>query len=306
MKTIELITFPGAPNLPIFAALEHGYFAEQGLDVRMSHTPNSAYMAQELVNGTYQIGGTAFDNVVAYQEGQGVTELSRAPDLFALMGATQIELALVVAPDIANYDQLKGRTIALDALTTGFAFVLYRMLSKAGLKPDECKLAAVGATPQRWQSVKEGEHAATITIEPFTSLARAAGFRVLQTSRDVLASYQGGCFAASRAWAAANADSVRGFIQGYLQGLKWTLSPDNRTAGADLLLAKMPAIKPGVIDAVMQSLLSPDSGLTPKGAMISEGVQTVLDLRSEFGSGSAALIEPEKYIDLGYYEDVVA
>ena len=97
---VELITFPGAPNLPIFAALEKGYFDRHGLAINMSHTPNSAYMAKELVAGKYQIGGTAFDNVVAYQEGQGVADLDREPDLFAFMGATQIELSLIVSPEI--------------------------------------------------------------------------------------------------------------------------------------------------------------------------------------------------------------
>ena len=79
------------------------------------------------------IGGTAFDNVVAYQEGQGAAKLDRTPDLFAFMGATQVELAFIVAPEIKSYQDLKGKTLALDALSTGFAFVLYEMLTKSGL-----------------------------------------------------------------------------------------------------------------------------------------------------------------------------
>lgn len=304
MKSIDLITFPGAPNLPIFAGIENGYFADRGLAINMSHTPNSAYMAKELVAGTYQIGGTAFDNVVAYQEGQGVAELTQEPDLFALMGATQIELALIVAPEITRYEDLKGRTLALDALTTGFAFVLYRMLANAGLTSDDYTFEAVGATPQRWEAVKAGECAGTITIEPFTSIAQANGFHVLEKSTDVLSSYQGGCFAASRAWAAENADAVKGFIGGYLNGLAWTLDPANRAAAGDLLRSKMPQIKPGVIDAVMTSLLSPQSGLTPDGAMVMDGVKTVLELRTEYGSGDTPLRTPEKYIDLAYWQSV--
>lgn len=306
MTPIELITFPGAPNLPIFAALEKGFFAQHGVTPDMSHTPNSAYMARELVAGKYQIGGTAFDNVVAYQEGQGVAELTRAPDLFAFMGATQIELSLVVAPEIEHYDQLKGRTLALDALTTGFAFVLYRMLANAGLGAGDYEFAAVGATPQRWESVRAGEHAGTITIEPFTSIARANGFRILEKSTDVLAHYQGGCFAASRAWAEAQPDTLKGYIAGYLKGLAWTLDQANRAEAAQLLISKMPQIKPGVVDAVMDSLLSSRSGLTPNGAMVMDGVATVLELRSEFGSGEAPLTDPGKYIDLGCYNSVVA
>ncbi|MCZ6496775.1 MAG: ABC transporter substrate-binding protein, partial [Alphaproteobacteria bacterium] len=62
---IELICFPGAPNLPIFAAQEMGAFEESGLAVNLTTTPSSAYQAEHLIGGTFQIAGTAFDNIVA-------------------------------------------------------------------------------------------------------------------------------------------------------------------------------------------------------------------------------------------------
>jgi ABC-type nitrate/sulfonate/bicarbonate transport system substrate-binding protein len=304
-QSIELIAFPGAPNLPIFVAQDKGFFEAAGVRVNLTTTPNSAYQAENLVEGKFQIAGTAFDNVVAYQEGQGAVALKRQPDLFAFMGATQIELAFVVAPDVKSYADLKGRSLALDALSTGFAFVLYEMLARGGLERGDYQMVPVGATPQRWESVKAGTHAGTLTIEPFTSIASNQGFGVLDTSSRLFESYQGGSFAASRQWAAANPDAVKGFIKGYLGGLAWTLHPGNRKEATDILLARMPEIKAPVAGAVMDSLLSPRSGLTPKGAILMDGVRTVLDLRSRYGGG-AALSDPARYIDLSYYGEVAA
>ena len=34
-----------------------------------------------------------------------------------------------------------------------------------------------------------------------------------------------------------------------------------------------------------------------------DGVRAVLDLRTRYGSGQAALTEPSKYIDLTYYDE---
>ncbi len=144
---IELIAFPGAPNLPIFVAQEKGFFEKAGVRVNLTTTPSSAYQAENLIGGKFHIAGTAFDNVVAYQEGQGAVALKKQPDLFAFMGATQIELAFVVAPDIQSYADLKGKSLALDALSTGFAFVLYDMLKRGGLERGDYELVAVGATP---------------------------------------------------------------------------------------------------------------------------------------------------------------
>jgi len=302
-QAIELICFPGAPNLPIFVAQEKGFFDQAGVKINLTTTPSSAFQAENLINGKFHIAGTAFDNVVAYQEGQGAVKFDRQPDLFAFMGATQVELAFIVAPTIKSYADLKGKTLALDALATGFAFVLYEMLAKSGLARSDYEFAAVGATPQRWESVRTGQHVGTITIEPFTSIAKAQGFQVLDTSTNVFPIYQGGSFAASRAWAASNADTLKGFIKGYLAGLDWTLAPENKQEATETLLRNMPEIKPQVVGAVMTSLLSPRSGLTPKAAILPEGVRTVLDLRTRYGSGKTALTDPAKYIDLHYYDE---
>lgn len=299
--TIELICFPGAPNLPIFVAKEKGFFDKAGVAVNMTTTPSSAFQAENLINGKFHIAGTAFDNVVAYQEGQGAVKLDRQPDLFAFMGATQVELAFIVAPEIASYRDLKGKSLALDAVATGFAFVLYEMLAKSGLQRGDYSFAAVGATPQRWEAVRSGQHVGTITIEPFTSIAKAQGFRVLDTSSKVFPIYQGGSFAASRAWAAANAGALKGFIKGYLTGLDWTLKPENRQEATDTLLRNMPEIKPPVAGAVMNSLLLPKSGLTPEAAILMDGVRAALDLRTRYGGGNTVLTDPAKYIDLKYY-----
>ncbi len=301
---LDLICFPGAPNLPVFAALEFGMFADAGVDVRMETTPSSTYQIENLVKGEFQVAGTAFDNVVAYREGQGAVQLAQPPDLFAFMGATRLELSFVVASDVETYADLRGRSIALDALATGFAFVLYDMLERAGLSTEDCELAPVGATPKRWESVKAGEHAGTLTIEPFTSIALANGFHVLQSSLETVPSYQGGVFAAGRAWAAENPGPVAAFIRGYLAGLTWTLAPDNYETAKELLLANMPAIKPGVADAVMTKLLDPATGLTPGGEVDLPGVETVLGLRSRYATPPKRLSDPAPYLDLGYLRQV--
>lgn len=304
MTDLKLICFPGAPNLPIFAAIEKGWFADFGVNVALTTTPSSAFQAENLANGTFHIAGTAFDNVVAYREKQGAVVIDPVPDFFAFMGATQIELALVCAKDVKTVGDLRGRSIALDALATGFAFVLYEMLARAGVRQDEVTMAAVGATPQRWESVRAGTHAATLTIEPFTSIAGAQGFNVVETSTNMFAAYQGGSFAAKYSWASANADALRGFIRGYLKGLDWTLDAANRDDAVKLLLANMDGIKPEVAPKVIANLVNPRSGLTPRAAFLPEGVATVLELRRRYGGGKANA-DSARYIDTSFYEDAI-
>ena len=151
-ETIALISFPGTGNLPFFAGAEKPIYEVRGVTVNLETTPSSMYQAQHLVAGKFQLACTACDNVVAYQEGAGEVELDRKPDLFMIMGATQIEVSFVVAPEIETYEDVKGKSLALDALATGFAFALYRMLDNAGLRSSDYDMVSVGSTPARSSS----------------------------------------------------------------------------------------------------------------------------------------------------------
>ena len=108
---LRLIAFPGAPNLPVFAALAHGDFDREGLAVTLETTPSSVYQIENLYAGQFDIAATAFDNVVAYREGQGVVDLGDDVDLFAFMGAVRhiATLEIVVKPCQAGSSMSKGR-----------------------------------------------------------------------------------------------------------------------------------------------------------------------------------------------------
>jgi ABC-type nitrate/sulfonate/bicarbonate transport system substrate-binding protein len=300
---IKVVAFPGAPNLPIFAALDNGYFKDEGVQIDFSTTPSSVYQFEALAAGTADIAMTAFDNVVAYRNGSGAVKITGKSDFSALMGATQIELAFVANSTCKSISELLGHSIALDALTTGFAFVLYEMLSRSGVNLADCKLIPVGATPERWKSVQEGNVVGTLTIEPFTSLANAAGFPTLELSTNLFNSYQGGVVAAKDTWANDNPQVVKAYLRSYLRGLDWVLDPTNTVQAQELLLTKMPAIKPKVVESVMRSLLNPRTGLTADGALLTHGVSTVLELRRKYGSGE--LLPAEDYLNLASYKEVL-
>ena len=87
-KPLEMIAFGGGQNWPIWVAQDKGLYAKNGIAVNLSFTPSSVEQIRNLMNGTYDLGTTAYDNVVAYQEGQGETELPVQPDLFAFMGSS--------------------------------------------------------------------------------------------------------------------------------------------------------------------------------------------------------------------------
>ena len=132
-QTIEVIVFAGNSAMPLYVAQDKGFFAREGLTVNVHPTPSSGFQMANLIAGKFHIAGTAIDNLIAYQEGQGTAKVDREPDLVAFLGGSSIELALMAQPPIKSIAELRGREFALDSLSTGFAFVLRKMLQKNGL-----------------------------------------------------------------------------------------------------------------------------------------------------------------------------
>ena len=112
--------------------------------------------------------------------------------------------------------------------------------------------------------------------------------------------------AGRRDWVEAHAEETAAFLAACLKGVRWVRDPANREAAATLLQARMPEIKSGVVDAVMASLLSPQTGLTPDGDLLPDGMAAVLDLRSRYGRGAQALMDVEKYLWLEPYRQARA
>src|SRR5258708_34173771 len=101
---LRVISFPGGANLPLWVAEDKGLFAREQLAVKVSPTPNSVELVQSLIKNEEDVAMAAFDNVVAYQKGQGEVKLTATPDFFAFMGFSRGTVRLVVNPDIKGYD----------------------------------------------------------------------------------------------------------------------------------------------------------------------------------------------------------
>lgn len=300
-EPLSIIVFPGGANLPLWAGIKQGFFAQRGLDVQPAYTRSSVEQITGLVQGTFDIGLTGFDNIVAYREGQGEAALDREPDLFAFMGGDNAFLRLVVQSDIKTYADLKGKTLSVDAMTTGFAFVLRKMLALNGVSENDVTFERAGGAVQRYDALKEGKHAGTLLLTPFELTGRAFGLHVLQSASDVLPNYQGIVGVASHTWAKGNAGKLDDFIAGYLTALRWLYQKENRQAACDILVANVPHMNAELAAATCDLLLAEKGGFDPTAHLDAEGMKTVLALRSEYGRPQKKLTVWEKYQDLGYY-----
>jgi len=291
--------FPGGFNWPLFAAIEKGWFAREGLAVDLQATTGSIAQMTDFAAGKFEIAMTAFDNVVAYVEGQGEAPIGEQPDFFAFLGSDDSFLSLVAIPEISCAADLRGRRVTVDAATTGYAFALFDMLDAAGLKEGDYAVIKVGGMAQRFDDLCRGHNAATLLSAPYDLLAGRAGLRVIAR---VPGPYQGNVGAAKRGWARNNPASVVAYMKGYLAAVGWLYEPANKGEACDILERNVAGMTSEVAAASYLRLLEPGGGFFRDGRVQDEGVRNVLRLRSRYAAERRILSDPGKYVDLHYWE----
>lgn len=303
MRTLTIKVFPGAMNLALWAAADRGFLEKRGLAVDIRYTGGSVEQLTEFIAGAHDLLLTSIDNTVAYKEGQGEVPVTGGDtDLVAVMGCDDAYLRFVVQPDIKSFADLRGKTLSVDAMTTGFAFVLRRMLAANGIGEDEVTWDAAGGVLQRFQAMMAGDHAGTLLVTPFEFMGEEKGLHVLSKTSDVLSNYQGVVCAARRGWAEANGDDLADFIAGYIEAVNWLYEADNRAAAADILCDHLPQMPRAVAERSAAAYLADEGGIVRDGGFDMKGIEAILELRAEYGPAPGDLHGPESYIDTRWLE----
>ena len=217
------------------------------------------------------------------------------------MGGDNGFLSLITVPEVRNVTDLKGRTVSVDARTTGYAFVLFDLLKRKGLDDADYKVEKAGGVLQRWEALKEKKHDGTLLLTPFEFVAKANGFNVLEYAIDVYGHYQGRVGAARRTWAADNPRKAQAFIKGYASGVDFLLDAKNKAEVIAILRKRLPQMSEQLGEQSYSYMAGP-KGFTPKAKIDMDGVRKVLELRSAYGEPKKALIDPTKYYDAKYYD----
>ena len=191
-------------------------------------------------------------------------------------------------------------------MTTGYAFVLYEIMRRHGLDKDkgDYEIVRAGGMVQRWNALREGQHAATLLSAPYNIIAKNAGFTEFVKATDVIGPYQGNVAAVRRPWARDNRAQDRSLYP--------RLSPGDRLAlrAAEPQRGDCDPASPSAANAAgdrakraTRNCSIPRRGFFRNCEIDRAGLDCVLELRSRYGSPSRLLNDPAKYCDLSYSED---
>jgi ABC-type nitrate/sulfonate/bicarbonate transport system substrate-binding protein len=277
----------GTNTWPLYVAEEEGFFTREGLQVEVTLTRSSARQLDELKKGGFDIGFQQADHIVRAVEG--------GSDLFVFMAQAHApELTLVGAPDVANIEGLKGRTVAVDGTRTGYALLLRKLLADHGLKEGDYTLREVGGSQERFDSLQGGQAAASWLNPPFDRRLLAGGFRRLATTEESFPRFPGPIAGARRSWANTHQAQLVAFIRAMDAAYTWLQDPRNKDQAMKVLPARLN------IDARAAASALDEIAKRPRPEIDADGLKQVIDVFWEAEGLPGPKGEPVKYMDLSY------
>jgi ABC-type nitrate/sulfonate/bicarbonate transport system substrate-binding protein len=289
---VRIEYFAGVSALPILTGIARGTFAREGLTVSATAASTSADLFGKLDGGALDLAHTAIGNPIAYDAGAGAPGIA-SRDFVAIGGIDDGLLRLVARPGITTIAGLKGKTLAVDALATGYAFALRGMLESAGVHEFDVTFVAKGATQQRAQGLLAGAFDATLVTPPFDLDANARGFATLGRATDLLGAYQGIAIVGRRRWLEAHRDIAERYLRAYRAA---TAQAANDRAGSIALLTASLNVSTAIAGGSFDAAFAPDAGLRRDATLNVHGIRTVLRLRARYGPPGAG-DDPARYID---------
>jgi ABC-type nitrate/sulfonate/bicarbonate transport system substrate-binding protein len=288
----------------IIAANQKGFLKQENIRVEINTVTDSPTLLRNLISGRYDLILNNADNVIAWAEGQG--EDPQKNDFVIFLGGTQgVDQKLVVAPGINDYQDFKGKVLAADAVTTGYAVVAMAILKKYGLDwKRDYDVISFGNTIARADAMSRGE-ASGAMMSMADDEIKKRGFRVLTEAKDHVKHYARGLGATRRSWADANEDLVVRFTRAMIRATDWLQDSKNKQDAIETLLAESKGNKARA-EAMYAATLSLTMGLTPRSRIDYDGIRTILDLREIAGLMKPPVPKPEKYVDERFYQKALA
>lgn len=227
----------------IFYAQELGYFQKAGLDVKIQILGSGPVIAQAVVANALDIG-VANVATVAVARSKGVALKFIAPA--AIAGPTTMTDIIMVAKDspLTKAADLNGKTIGVNGLRDLQQICAMAWMDKHGGDSKTVKFVEV-PFPQMAAAVEAKRVDAALLVEPFVSVAKAAGNgHVLGSVLDGVGSrYMIVGWLATDTWLQAHPDVATKFATAIRQAAVWANAHESESAA---ILTKNSKLDPAV------------------------------------------------------------
>ena len=214
-------------NLPIAFGIKKGYFAEQGIEVKIVTITGGVEAVTAAAAGEADMGGMGLPILVGAVAGVPITIVGAPP-------AAGQHFILVSKPQYKSFAELKGKPVSPGAPGQG-TIQAFNVIAKAkGFKPSDFQYVNAGTSANALAALQAGKVEAVITSELVGVKAELEGFgKVLERAADYFGHYQHSFIFATNTFIKEKPDAVRKFLAAYRKTVEYLKAhPDEAIAFA--------------------------------------------------------------------------
>jgi len=223
--SLNPVTFP---NLPLFLAVDKGYFEAEGIDLHITQYNGSSVTQMPLaargdLDITVMVAGPALFN--QRSEGFDIKIIGSMAESHPGWNDGEwimVRKDLWDSGAIRKLSDLKGRKVDGGPDGSPVSFLLNQALTKAGLSRQSVIYSKKLATPPDWIAALRNQAVDVLTVvEPIATLMQTQGLAVkLASDQDVIPWLQATYFIASAKYIHDHPTVVSAFLKGYLRAAR--------------------------------------------------------------------------------------
>lgn len=228
-------------DLPVFAAMENGYFREEGIEVSLETIGSGPAMIPPLVGGSIQSAGPAYFAVFAAR--------AAGMELLVILGKNRettpqpyVSLMALERSAINSPKDLEGKALAITGLKSVDWLTISEWMLMKGADPKKVQWLEM-PLPTMAGGLRAGTVQAIVSVDPFTTIElEQGGVRIIgHPFAAVAPNLPVGGFVVMEPWYKKNRELAAAFARATTKGINYiNANPDKRSA----ILVKYTGTKP--------------------------------------------------------------
>jgi NitT/TauT family transport system substrate-binding protein len=269
-------------NLPAIVAQELGFYKEAGLNVSLIEFPGGAKALEAVMGGSADVVCGSYDHTIQMA--------AQGKDLRAFVAMLNFPGMVLVSPNVANIEGLRGKTVGVTTFGSGTHMLLNYLLVSHGMKPEDVSTTSIGSSATAVGAVTHNNVDAAVMTEPALTIVRKQmlGLHILadmataEGARSVFGTdkYVATGLYSKTEWVEKNRETAKKLAGAITRTLTWL-----RTHSPEEIREKLPAsfrTEDAQTDVealrATQAMLSADGKFTPEAV---EAVRKVLSTSLE-------------------------
>lgn len=235
--------------LPLYIAMENGYFAENGLNVSIEYSGNDDQVFAKVLRGDAQFGvGDPIFTAVSRQQGADGVVLATIVGRVALWGVSKTERNLQAPQDFSGL-----RVGTFPRPSTTFT-LLTEMLSNPGVSDAEVVEVPIG---NELALLESGSADVVMLLEPAASIAAAEGYHIVTSFPGLWGDFEFTGLTSTQTYIDASPETAKSMVDALQMAVEFAhANPDGAT---DVAAGLFPSLDRAVVAAAVSRMLDDET-----------------------------------------------